>query len=129
MNPLETYIHDIRDIRSSGHAVPETSYYTPLSNLFNEVGKTLRPKVRCIINLKNRRAGLPDGGFFTPDQFQKASESEPVPGQTPSRGVIEVKGTGDDAWVTAGGKQVSKYWGMYRQVLVTNLREDRKSVV
>ena len=123
MNSLETYLKDLRDIRSSGEAVNETSYYGSLANLLNEIGKTLKPKVRCIINIKNRGAGLPDGGLFTQDQFQKVSEAQPLPGQIPSRGVIEVKGTKDDAWVVADGEQVSRYWGKYRQVLVTNYRD------
>jgi hypothetical protein len=122
VNPLETYIGELLNIRSSGAATPETSYYPALSNLFNEVGKTLKPKVRCIINLKNRGAGLPDGGLFTPDQFQK-TDTEPLPGTIPARGVIEVKPVSVDAWLTAEGEQVSRYWGKYRQVLVTNLRD------
>lgn len=123
MMPLETYLRELRDIRSSGAAVKETSYYPALSNLLNEVGKKLKPRVRCIINLANRGAGLPDGGLFTPDQFQKPSDAEPLPGQLPARGVIEVKPTKDDAWVIAEGKQISGYWGKYRQVLVTNYWE------
>ena len=123
MTPLETYLRELRDIRSSGAGVKETSYYPALSNLFNEIGKRLKPRVRCIINLANRGAGIPDGGLFTPDQFQKPSEAEPLPGQLPARGVIEVKSTKDDAWVTADGEQVSRYWGKYRQVLVTNYRD------
>jgi hypothetical protein len=94
-----------------------------LAALLNEVGKTLKPKVRCIINLKNRGAGLPDGGLFTPDQFQKTTDAEPLPGTIPARGVIEVKPVSVDAWLTAEGEQVSRYWGKYRQVLVTNLRD------
>jgi hypothetical protein len=122
MNPLETYIRELYDIRSTGAATPETSYYGPLAALLNEVGRTLKPKVRCIINLKNRGAGLPDGGLFTPDQFQKTA-TEPLPGAVPARGVIEVKPVSVDAWLTADGEQVSRYWGKYRQVLVTNLRD------
>ncbi|MBI4639877.1 MAG: N-6 DNA methylase [Candidatus Tectomicrobia bacterium] len=123
MNPFEDYIRELRDIRSSGAGVKETSYYAPLSNLLNEIGKTLKPKVRCIINIKNRGAGIPDGGLFTADQFQKASETEPFPGQIPARGAIEVKGTGDDVWLTAESGQVARYLGRYRQVLVTNYRD------
>ena len=37
--------------------------------------------------------------------------------------MVEVKGVGDDAWLTADGKQVSRYWGRYRLVLVTNTRD------
>ena len=123
MTPLETYLRELRDIRSSGAAVKETSYYPALSNLFNEVGKRLKPRVRCIINLANRGVGIPDGGLFTAEQFQKPSEPELLPGQLPARGVIEVKSTKDDAWITADGEQVSRYWGKYRQVLVTNYRD------
>lgn len=123
MRPLETYLRDLRDIRSSGAAVKETSYYPPLANLFNEIGKTLKPKVRCIINLANRGAGLPDGGFFTPDQLPRSSDAEPLAGQMPARGVMEVKSTSDDAWLTAETTQVTQYWNKYHLVLVTNYRD------
>ena len=119
---LEDYFRSLLEIRSTGAGTKETSYYPALSNLLNEVGKELKPRVRCILQLANKGAGNPDGGLFTPEQFQKGA-AEPLTGQVPSRGVIEVKGTGDDAWVTADGKQVSKYSGQYHQVLVTNYRD------
>ena len=59
MHPLETYLAELRDAR--GHGVPETTGYPALSNLLNAVGDTVKPKVHCIINLKNRGAGIPDG--------------------------------------------------------------------
>jgi hypothetical protein len=71
-NLLETYLKEQCEIRSSGAAVKETSYYGPLAHLLNEIGKTLKPKVKCIVNLQNVGAGLPDGELFTHDQFQKA---------------------------------------------------------
>ena len=80
MNPLETYLKELRDIRSTGANVAETSFYPALSTLLNEIGKTLKPKVRCVINIANRGAGLPDGGLFTPDQFQRASAAAPKTG-------------------------------------------------
>lgn len=123
MTPLETYLRELRDIRSSGAAVRETSYYGPLAALLNEIGKTLKPKVRCLITLKNRGAGLPDGGLFTPDQFQRAAEAEPLPGQIPARGAIEAKGASEDAWNIAASEQVARYLKRYRQVLVTNYRD------
>lgn len=123
MTALEAYLRDLRDIRSTGAGVKETSYYTALSNLLNEVGQGLKPKVRCVLQLANRGAGSPDGGLFTPDQLKNPNEGAPLLGQSPSRGVIEVKGTGDDAWVTVEGEQVTKYWSKYRQVLVTNYRD------
>ncbi|MFN5516376.1 MAG: type ISP restriction/modification enzyme [Cyanobacteriota bacterium] len=123
MSPFEQYIQELRDIRATGAAVKEISYYIPLANLLNAIGSTLKPKVRCFMQLKNLGAGLPDGGFFTARQYQRQSGDQPSDPQNPERGVIEAKGTGDDAWVTANTKQVSKYWDKYRQVLVTNYRD------
>jgi hypothetical protein len=94
-HPLETYLQDLYDIHSSGAATPETSYYHPLAALLNAIGQTLTPKVRCIMGLRDQGAGFPDGGLFTPDQFQQALETRPRPGQLPARGAIEVKPVGD----------------------------------
>ena len=58
MNPLAAYLRELRDIRSSGAHVPETSFYSPLANLLNDIGRTLKPRVRCIINSKNQGAGI-----------------------------------------------------------------------
>ncbi len=87
MNPLETYPKELTEIRSTGAATPETSYYPALSNLLNEVGKTLKPKVKCIMGLQDWGAGFPDGGLFAPDQFKK-SATEPHPGTIPVRSAI-----------------------------------------
>ena len=54
MNPLETYLKELSEIRASGAAVKETAYYGPLANLLNEIGKTLKPKVKCIIFLQDQ---------------------------------------------------------------------------
>lgn len=113
----------MREIRATGAGQPETSYYPALSSLLNELGNDLKPKVRCVINLKNRGAGMPDGGLFTKDQFGKDKEANPFDGQVPSRGVLEAKAVSDDSWVTAEGEQVTRYWGKYQQVLVTNFRD------
>jgi hypothetical protein len=59
VNPLATYLRELRDIRSSGANVPETSFYGPLANLLNDAGRTLKPRVRCIINPGT-------GGIVTP---------------------------------------------------------------
>ena len=53
------------------------------------------------------------------DRSRKANTQ----GQLPECGVLEVKPVGDDAWLTAEGDQVSKYWNKYRLVLVTNTRD------
>jgi len=126
MSAFETYIRDLQEIRATGAAVKETSYYGALEKLLNELGnaKELKPKVRCVMQLKNiGGAGMPDGGLFTASQFQRKSPDAPTNPTNPERGVIEIKGTGDDAWVVAQTKQVSKYWDKYRQVLVTNYRD------
>src|SRR5450759_1413182 len=117
MNPVETYLAELRDIRASGAAVPETSGYGALANLLNEVGGKLRPKVRCLINLQNA-----DGGLFTASQFPKGG-AEPLAGQMPGRGALEVKPAADDVHVVAESEQVHRYLEKYRQVLVTTYRE------
>ena len=122
MNPVEQYLVALRDIRASGAAVDELSFYGPLTDLLNEIGKALKPKVRCIMNLRNRGAGLPDGGLFTAEQFQGKSAAEPLPGQLPARGAIEAKGTSEDLGRVVGSAQVARYVAEYGQVLVTNLR-------
>ena len=127
MNALETYLEEVYAIRSSGGAVKETSYYPALSNLLNEVGKTLKPRVRCIINIQNAGAGLPDGGLYSAEQFQKqakdAQRDELPEGQLPARGAIEVKSTGEEVRNIAGSEQVMRYVNRYKQVLVTNYRD------
>jgi hypothetical protein len=50
-----------------------------LATLLNAVGQMLKPRVRCVVNLKNQGAGMADGGLFTPDQFPKGTE-EPLEG-------------------------------------------------
>ena len=123
MHPVQAYLKQLRDIRSTGGAVAEESYYGALEAFLNDVGSKLKPKVRCVLQLQNRGAGKPDAGLYTADQFQRSKDREPMQGQPPERGAIEVKPTSDDAWLTASGKQVSKYWGKYGQVLVTNYRD------
>ena len=124
MNPPEAYLAELRDIRASGAAVPETSGYGALANLLNEVGGKLRPKVRCLINLQNAGAGIPDGGLFTANQFPKgAHAAEPLAAQMPGRGALEVKPVADDVRAVAESQQVRRYLEKYRQVLVTTYRE------
>src|SRR5665647_2353315 len=122
MNPAEAYLAELRDIRASGAAVPETSGYGALANLLNEVGAKLKPKVRCLINLQNAGAGIPDDGLFTANQFPKGW-AEPLAGQMPGRGALEVKPVADDVHVVAESEQVRRYLEKYRQVLVTTYRE------
>ncbi len=122
-NALETYLSELRAIHSSGAAVKETSGYGVLANLFNAIGHTLKPKVRCFIHVKNSGAGLPDGGLFTPDQLKNPDEEAPLLGiPLPARGVIEVKAADEEVGGVADTKQVRDYVKHYGQVLVTNYR-------
>ena len=74
----------------------------------------------CVGELADQGAGHPDFGLYAAKQVQKGRPRE---GQTPECGVVEVKPAADDAWLTAEGAQVSRYWGRYRLVLVTNTRD------
>ena len=117
---VEEYFADLRRIRASGGATGERSYYPALTNLLNTVGSSLRPQVFCVGELADQGAGHPDFGLYTRRQVQKGKPSK---GQIPERGVVEVKPAGDDAWLTADSDQVSRYWSLYRLVLVTNTRD------
>ncbi len=107
----EAYFKDIGDIHQTGGGVKEESYYGSLANLLNGIGKSLKPQVKCIIELINRGAGHPDGGLFTKEQWDHGNKQAPLLGQVPARGVIEIKPTSDDTWVTAESEQVSNQLG------------------
>ena len=117
---VEAYFADLRRVRASGGATGERSSYGPLANLLNAVGAALAPKVFCVQELADHGAGHPDFGLYAAKQVQKGRARE---GQTPECGVVEVKAPDDDAWLTAASDQVSRYWGRYRLVLVTNTRD------
>ncbi len=117
---VETYLADLQRVRASGGATGERSSYGPLTNLLNAIGATLKPKVFCVGELADQGAGHPDFGLYAAKQVQKG---QPKQGQVPEVGVVEVKAADDDAWLTAAGDQVSRYWERYRLVLVTNTRD------
>ena len=117
---VEDYLNDLRKIRASGGGTHERSCYPPLVNLLNAVGSSLRPRVFCVSEMAEQGAGHPDIGLFGAKQLQKGKLKL---GQTPEAGVVEVKPADDDAWLTADSDQVSKYWELYRLVLVTNTRD------
>ena len=117
---VEAYFAELHCVRASGGGTGERSFYPALASLLRAVGATLNPKVFCVLELADQGAGHPDFALYTARQVQRG---RPRPGQVPERGVVEVKGVGDDAWLTAGSDQVSRYWERYRLVLVTNLRD------
>ena len=128
MSPVETavraYFQRMAEIRSTGGATSETSYYSALENLLNELGKLLKPQVICNGQLRNQGAGHPDFGLYSRKQCRKGAP-KPGQGEIPERGVVEVKPLSDKSWQTAKGEQAAKYFDRYRLVLVTNYREFR----
>lgn len=126
-NLIERYLTDIGEVRGTRSNVAETSFYPALERLLSDIGKGLSPKVRCVINLTNRGAGLPDGGLFSAEQFRRqtrdaSTKDNPFLVQNPSRGVIEAKPPSEDVRRVAGTEQVERYWKRYGMVLVTNFR-------
>ena len=114
------YFDALRIARASGGATGERSTYVALANLLDAVGGALRPEVFCVTELADQGAGHPDMGLYSARQVQRG---RPRQGQTPERGVVEVKSPDDAAWLTAAGDQVSRYWNRYRLALVTNTRD------
>ena len=123
MNPLETYLTELREIHDSGAATKETSGYPALAKLLDTIGHSLKPRVRCLIQLKNSGAGLPDGGLFTPDQLKHHDEQAPLFGVAPARGVLEVKSTSDELAAIVPTGQIKEYLSLYGQLLLTNYRD------
>ncbi len=114
------YFSELARVRGSGGATAERSSYAPLAGLLDAVGAGLKPRVFCVGDLADQGAGHPDFGLYAAGQVQRG---RPRAGQAPERGVVEAKPAEDDAWLTAEGAQVSRYWGRYRLVLVTNTRD------
>ncbi len=117
---VEDYLAALRDIRATGGATGEQSFYPALSKLLDAVGGVLKPLVLSVSQLAEQGVGHPDFGLYTKHQLQKG---KPKQGQVPERGVVEVKAASDDAWLTASGEQVSNYWNKYKLVMVTNTRD------
>ena len=117
---VETWFAELGRLRASGGATGERSSYGPFAKLLDAVGATLKPKVFCVVEPADQGVGHPDFGLYTAKQVQKG---RPRTGQIPERGVVEVKSPQEETRARAVREQVSRYWGRYRLVLVTNLRE------
>ncbi len=123
MHSLETYFATLRQIHDTGGGVVETSYYGALENLLNQAGDSLDPQVRAVPQLRDTGAGSPDFGLFTAGQFESGLEGDPLPGQKPERGVVEVKSWRDEVLTVAASEQVARYALHYGMVLVSNYRD------
>ena len=120
MAAVEAYLAELGRVYASGGATGERSTYGPLHGLLSAVGAALKPKVLCVQEPADQGAGHPDFALYAARQVQKGRARE---GQLPECGVVEVKSLDDNAWLTASGEQVSRYWGRYGLVLVTNTRD------
>ena len=117
---VEAYFAELGRVHASGGATGERSSYGPLHGLLSSVGAALKPKVYCVQEPADQGAGHPDFALYAARQVQKGRARK---GQLPDCGVVEVKSLDDDAWLTASGEQVTRYWGRYRLVMVTNTRD------
>ena len=118
---LRAYLARMAEIRATGAATNETSYYGALENLLNAVGRQLRPRVIANGQIRNQGAGHPDFGLYGQAQC-RGGEPAAGFGALPERGVVEVKGLAEETWLTAATGQVSQYWQHYGLVLVSNYR-------
>lgn len=108
MHPLEGYLAEIGDIHATGSGVPETSYYPALARLLDEVGRHLKPKVKCVVHIQNRGAGIPDAGLFAGDQLRKTLVKDLKLGALPARGVVEAKPANDEVGSLIDSEEISR---------------------
>lgn len=119
MTPLSRYLREMRRIHDSGQAVAETSYYAPLAELLNSVGRDLSPPVHCIVTPRDTGAGLPDIGLYLHQQaFEESTELI-----VPERGVVEAKPLYAELNEILRSPQVGRYLHRYGKVIVTTFRE------
>ena len=81
---VERCFSSVRNILNSGTSTAEESYYTPLVNLLDAVGRSLKPKVFCVPQLSNQGGGHPDIGLFATNQVSKG---QPKPKSTEGVGI------------------------------------------
>ena len=104
MHPIARYLHRLDQIHASGQGTAETSSYSALEELLETIGKGLKPVVVPVAQLKNQGAGIPDFGLFTKEQLRKKGVDASLGSAIlPARGVVEVKGTSDNTWLTSKG--------------------------
>lgn len=104
------YLERLREIHATKKVTPELAYRSALENLLNAVGKLIEPPIQASAELSDAGDGRPDFGLF-----------ECKSGNL--RGIVEVKGPGEDVPRTADGDQVARYVKRYGYALVTNYRD------
>jgi hypothetical protein len=116
----ERYLRDLWSAFRLG--TKETSGYPALTNLLNEVGGDLKPRVRAINHPGQQKVGIPDFGLFTQQQLRNVDDDAltALLAGPAERGLLEVKGFNDDVVKIAGTEQVGRYLERSGLVLVTN---------
>jgi hypothetical protein len=131
-SPLIAYLSKLGSKAAVVGTGKETTHYGALTELLESVGASLKPKIIPIQHPPDVGAGVPDFGLYSADQVKRAQKDvsktnadyhQHLSKELPAVGVVEVKSPADDAWLTVDGPQVTKYWGKYGLVLVTNLRD------
>src|SRR5579875_4074344 len=115
---LPAYLDEIARIHATRGGTGEISYHGALAGALNTIGASLRPKVFCVPNLRNRGAGFPDMGLFVA-AGRHAPDDWPD-GRPPERGVIEIDDIPADISVKLRSQQVLRYLNAYGLVLITN---------
>ena len=119
-NALQQYISAMRTAHSLGAHVAETTFYTPLANFLNTSGERLKPRVHFQAHPGTHGAGLADGGLFP---LSRTSQREPLPGQRPERGAVEIKPPGASLASLAQSTQVRRYLQTYGLCLISNYHQ------
>src|SRR6266699_6151751 len=110
MSVLLTYLNRVREIKESGIASLERSYYPALDTLFNTLGATLSPKVLAIHDISDQGSGHPDYALQ-------------VDGTYDIRAVVEAKPAAVEVNEIMQSDQVRRYLLGYSICLVVNLRD------
>jgi hypothetical protein len=120
--PIESFRDAVGAIRATRAGTPETAYYPAVANLFDAIGKTLRPRVLCVPHPARGNAGIPDFGLFEQTQLRRGEQPAWVAAATPQRGVVEVKPTDHNIAKLLASEQVRQdYLPVYGLVLAANL--------
>ena len=110
----------MRTAHSLGNHTAETTFYTPFANLLNTIGERLKPRVHFQAHPGSHGAGLADGGLFP---LSRSSQREPLPGQLPERGAVEIKAPGANLATLKQSAQVRRYLETYGLCLITNYHQ------
>ena len=122
---LDTYLDEVRRVRSVKVGTAETSFYPAMGTLLNAAGAQLKPRVFCLHH-PSGDAGIPDFGLFEHAQFRRDEPPAWNATVSPERGVVEVKGASENIVALLKKPQIrEKYLPAYGLVLATNLWQFR----